>query len=373
MPYFDYAATTPCDARVLETIADHARMPLNASSVHQMGQRARRLLTEARERLAGCLGVTDPAWIVFTSGATEAVNLALRGYQETLGRRMRVLSSPIEHACVTDTLAALAEHGRADVERLAVVPSGRLLMPETLRDPIDLLCIMHANNETGVIQDVTTARDFARDNGIVWLCDASQSLGKIPLDLGVLGADWTVVSSHKVYGPTGVGCLIGPAVKRLESQLTGGPQEDERRAGTQAVALILGFVRAVELAIADMESRRAHLDHLEHVFFDRLDQAGVVWRRNGEAPFLPGFFNVTFDNAAEAMDAVIALDQMGFQVSPGSACSTGVVSISPVLEAMYPGDCVRAAGGVRVTFGKDTAEREVFALADAIIKLWKKG
>jgi len=376
--YFDHAATTPMDERLLPILAEHLREPLNPSSIHRDGQRARRLLEDARTRLAAALGVGNPRDIVFTSGATEAANLALRGLAVPGRGPLRIALSALEHACVHDTTEALAKDGVAELARLPVTKDGRVRLIDEDEDAdaertnsasASVLCLMHSNNETGVVQDVAAAHRF-RDArpGCVWLCDASQSLGKVAVRCDDIGADLFVLSAHKLHGPPGIGCLAGPAVSRLRAQMAGGPQEDERRAGTQAVALALAFARAAELAVGELDARSRHLLSLEATLLGRLAALGVPFARNGEAPLLPGFLNISLDGVA-ATDGVIALDAAGFRTSPGSACSTGVVAVSRVLAAMHPDDPQRAAGGIRITFGKDTREADVVALADAIGRL----
>ncbi|MCB2153919.1 cysteine desulfurase [bacterium] len=359
--YFDYAATTPMDPRVSEGLCTDLAEALNPSSIHQSGQRARRLLEDARERLGSLIGA-NPGDIIFTSGATEAANLALRGFVDSTDRPPRVASSAIEHSCVRDTVQTLAEAGRAEVIELSVQSDGRVDLPDA---PVDLLCLMHSNNETGVVQDVQMAQQWRRSTGAVWLCDASQSLGKLPIYCEELGADLVVFSSHKIYGPPGAGCLVGPLVHRLVSQLTGGPHEHERRAGTPPVALIRAFVHAAELAVGEQQERAERLRELETRLLERLSARGVAFLRNGEGECLPGFLNLSFAGF-EGTDLTIALDQRGIDVSPGSACSTGVVSVSPVLEAMFPLDSERAAAGLRITMGHKTSEAEVDRLADAL-------
>lgn len=362
MPYFDHAATTPVDPRALAEFARLAPEALNASSIHAAGQRARRLLDGCRERLAAAMRLPDAADIVFTSGATEAANFALRGLAARGPRPLRVATSAIEHSCVRDTLGVLAAQGAVDLVELPVGEDGRARLEPARLAAVHLLCLMHGNNETGVIQDVAAARERRAGGRFLWLCDASQSLGKVPLDLGALEADLVILSSHKIYGPAGVGCLAGPGLGQLVPQITGGPQEDERRAGTQPVALVAAFVRAAELAVEELDARRAHLLALEEHFLAALRELGVAFQLNGAAERLPGFLNLSFAGF-EAVDVVIALDQAGHCVSPGSACSTGVVAVSPVLSAMFGNETARAAGGVRITFGKDTTEPEVTALA----------
>jgi cysteine desulfurase len=370
MAYFDHAATTPLDPRVRAVLLETLGPPLNPSSIHLDGQRARRLLEDARARLAAAVGLADPALLCFTSGATEAANLALRGLADAhRDGPLCVVTSPLEHSCVRATLERLAADGRVELHHLPVLPDGRArLDPAAVPPSAGLLCLMHANNETGVLQDVAGARALARERRIPWLCDAAQVPGKAPLDLDALGADLAILSAHKAGGPVGIGCLAGPALPRLLPQVTGGAQEDERRAGTQPVALARAFAEALALAAAEVDKRRAHRLACEHSFLAALERARVPFRLNGEATRLPGFLNLSFPGR-EAVDMVIALDQAGHRASPGSACSTGVVAASPVLAAMFPDDPERAAAGVRITFGPDTTPEAVGQLVESLASL----
>ncbi|MBX3730435.1 MAG: aminotransferase class V-fold PLP-dependent enzyme, partial [Candidatus Sumerlaeia bacterium] len=299
MRYFDHAATTPLDPRVRDALVEHAGEPLNPASIHGAGQHARRLLEHARGELAEAIGLHDPARIVFTSGATEAANLVLRGLADALARPLRVLSSPIEHACIRQTLESLERAGRARVHLLPVAEDGTVQLAADKLPEADLLCLMHANNETGVLQDVERARELARRHGMLWLCDACQSPARVLFDADALGADFVLLSAHKLYGPVGVGCLAGPGVDRLMPQLTGGAQEDERRAGTVAVALARAFAAAAALAVRERQADAARLRIHEHALLAGLHAAGVAFRLNGDAPRLPGFLNLSFaDHAA---------------------------------------------------------------------------
>ena len=364
--YFDYAATTPIDPRVAEGLHADMAEALNPSSTHQPGQRARRLLEDARERLAALIEA-QPGDIVFTSGATEAANLALRGLADAPGEMLRAASSGIEHSCVHHTLRALAQSGRARIESFPVGENGRAQIRDSA-PALDMICVMHSNNETGVLQDIAAVRQRRESAGGLWLCDASQSLGKVPVSLEEIGADLLILSAHKVYGPVGIGCLAGPAVHRLVPQITGGHQENERRAGTPAVALARAFVHAAELAEARREQASARLRSLEQRLLTGLADRGIAFERNGAGEILPGFLNLSF-RGFDGADLAIALDQRGIDVSPGAACSTGVVSVSPVLEAMFPLDRERAAAGLRITMGRHSTDAEVDRLLSALESL----
>lgn len=365
--YFDFAATTPLDPRLVEIWKEYSALPLNPSSIHQSGQKARRLLETARERIAEALDADAPSDILFTSGATESANLALRGLVQMTSEKKRVVTSALEHSCISETLEALEKEKLIEVTEFSLTESGFIEYPQH-HVGADIFCLMHANNETGTIQNTQRAKAFRDESKSLWVCDVSQSIGKLPVSLKAIDADLFLISAHKFYGPPGIGCLAGPGLKKLRPQIVGGPQEDNRRAGTQAVALALCFAEALEFAQKELHERTLKLDKLEAIFLDELKNNSVPFLRNGETPRLPGFINLSFQDR-EGVDLVIALDQMGFQVSPGSACSTGVVAVSPVLAAMFPSDELRAAGGLRVTLSHHTTEDEVIQLAQAITKI----
>lgn len=371
MIHADHAATTPIDPRLLDQLAEDLRRPLNASSVHRAGQEARRMLEQCREECAALLGVADPADVAFTSGATEAANLALRGFAASLPRPIRVLSSPIEHACVRDTIEALARAGRAEIAPLAVGGDGRVVVPDAQPDGADLLCLMAVNNETGTEQDLAAAGALRRAPGrMLWLCDAAQAVGRIPVDAAAWGADWIIASGHKIGAPAGVGLLAGPGLRRIVPQATGGPQENELRAGTEPLALVRAFAAALRFAVEERAERAARMAACAEALLAALDGLGVPYRVNG-AHRAAGFANIALPGL-EAMDVVIALDQAGVAASPGSACSTGVVSASPVLAAMYPDDAERAAGGVRFSFGPGNTPDEARAIAGRLVEIWAR-
>jgi cysteine desulfurase len=370
--YFDYAATAPMCDEAADELERWRGVALNPSSIHQSGQRARRLLEEARDRLAGLLAVPSSE-VIFTGSATESANLALRGLLAATSRgpaRSRmVLTSAIEHSCVRETLEHLAGQGGISIRKMRVLESGQAV-PEWEQDqgPLDLLCLMHANNETGVVQDHGAALRLVEQTGCAWLCDASQSLGKVPVRLPDLGAGLLIGSSHKVGGPLGIALLAGPAVNQLTAQIVGGGQEDGRRGGTPAVALARAFAAAAAAAVARQEAEAERLRTLEEQFLGRLSLLEVSWWLNGRGERLPGFLNLSIPGL-EAVEAAIALDAAGYRVSPGSACSTGVVEVSPVLRAMFPDDEPRARAGLRITMGRETTPEAVIGLAAELARV----
>lgn len=376
MIYLDHAATTPTDPRVIEQITREMAQPWNASSVHRRGQSARARLEEAREELAGLLNVR-PGHLVFTSGASEANNLAIRGLAARVrreGRRLYVCSSALEHSCVRETVERLSAAGEIELRQMPVEESGRAMPPEEMPDAPALLCLMATQNETGVRLPVEKARELVRKHPRMrWLCDATQAFPRERIDVAALGADLVSLSSHKLYGPAGVGALAGPGVEELEPLITGGPQEMEHRAGTQPVALIRGFVLAARLAREELDARRAKAEKLEEVFFCAMREQKVPFELNGAPEHrTAGFLNLSIEGFSGA-DLVIALDAAGHCVSSGSACATGVMETSPALAAMFPTNPKRAAGALRITPGKDTEGAAMVELARVLGRVCGKG
>jgi cysteine desulfurase len=230
---------------------------------------------------------------------------------------------------------------------------------------------MAVQNETGVVQDLAGARDLARASNALWLCDATQAIGALDLRQYVVGWDLLSCSSHKLGGPPGVGLLAGPGLVQLDAVLTGGPQEGERRAGTQPVAFIEAFVQALTFAVEEREQRRRHLMELQDAFLARLAALGVAPERNGDPSItLPGFMNLGFA-PMDGADLVIGLDAAGCSVSSGSACATGVMEPSAALRAMFPEDEARVRRAIRITLGPENTLAEVQQLAEVIAGLLK--
>ena len=367
MVFLDHAATSAMDPRILEQLEAELQEPLNASSVHKYGQQAKARMEKARKELANLIGA-NPKDVVFTSSASEANNLAIRGLFSALerrGNRFHAYSSQLEHSCVKETLNSLSARENVLVSNMDVDPDGRVRLPHA-RQPADLLCLMAVQNETGVLQNLEDGRQWAREHDALWLCDITQAFGLLEIDVSTLGAGLVSFSSHKVAGPPGVGALAGPGLSRLDPLITGGPQENEMRAGTQPVALVSAFVQAALLARRERQQRHAHLAALEDAFLAKLREDSTPFQLNGEkAPRLPGFLNLSFPGRTGA-DLVIALDAQGFCVSSGSACATGVMETSDALAAMFPDDPKRAAGAVRITPGPENTIEEMLALAEAI-------
>ena len=374
MPYLDHAATTPLHPNVLETMLPWLQGGFgNASSLHRDGRRARGAVEDARRRIARHLNA-EPSQIVFTSGGTEADNLALRG---TVGRGQALVTSEAEHEAVLKTADALEADGRT-VVRLRPDDAGAVspaLLARTLAamPRVALVSLMHANNETGVLADLPALVAAAHDAGALFHTDAVQSAGLLPLDVQALGVDLLTASAHKFYGPKGVGLLyVAPGVD-LDPLVTGGAQERGRRGGTENVAGIVGMAHALDLAAARRDETNARLLALRQRLLNRLTEAlGDRFVLN--TPLhrsISSVLNLAFPPNPSPLDAemlILGLDLEGVSASAGSACTSGALTPSHVLLALgLPRET--AAAAVRFSLGSSTTEADVDAAADALVRV----
>jgi cysteine desulfurase len=335
--FLDNSSTTRIDDRVLEAMLPYLRERFgNASSIHTFGQEARAAVEDARRAVAELLDA-DTRAVVFTSGGTESDNAALWGvFRSGYRAGNHIITSKIEHPAVLVTCKALESAG-AEVTYLPVDSSGRIdpaRVAAAINERTILISIMHANNETGVIQPIEEISALARERGILMHTDAVQSVGKIPVNVQRLGVDLLSLSGHKIHAPKGVGVLWVRGGVKLVPFLTGGAHERRRRAGTENVPAIVGLGAAAHLALErlpEMGDRVASLrNRLEEQIKGRMP--GV--RTNGSAEHrLPNLTNLAFEGI-EGEAAVIALDLSGVAVSTGSACSSGSLEPSHVLMGM---------------------------------------
>ncbi len=368
----DHNATTPLDPRVLEAMLPVLRgVHGNPSSLHALGQRARALVEDARAEVAALAGA-QPTEVVFTGSGTEADNLALRGVAWAAREpRRKLVYAGLEHHAVVNTARALAREG-FPVEAVRALPDGRVDL-EDLAARVDgrtaLVCLMLANNETGVIQPVAEALAVARSRGALLHCDAVQAAGKLPLDFAALGVDLLALSAHKIYGPKGVGALVVRRGTKLEALLRGGSQERNRRAGTENVAGVVGFGAAASLARAEQAADAARLAGLRDELEARL-LAIPDAQVNGGAPRVPNTTNVSFAGV-DAESLLMALDLAGLAVSTGAACAAGAVEPSHVLRAMgLP--MARVQASLRFSLGRGTTPEEVALAAEAVARAVQK-
>jgi cysteine desulfurase len=367
--YFDHNATTPVSPEALETALECLRDDFgNASSIHYFGQRAKQRLETARRQVAGLLGCR-PQEIVFTSGGTEADNLAILGTVRagTSKTPAHVITTAIEHPAVLATCRQLEREG-TDVT-YAPAGSDGVVDPadirRALRKATVLISVMHVNNETGAIQPIPEIAGLAREAGICFHSDGVQALGKIPVDLA--GADLYSLSGHKIGAPKGVGALYVRKGRKLAAIAYGGRHERERRAGTENVPGAAAFGRAAEWVRENLAAESARIsglrDRLEKSILDRVPEAFVNASR---VPRAPNTTNICFEHL-EGESLVIALDLEGFAVSTGAACSSGAVEPSHVLTAMGLKP-EQARASLRFSLGRGNTAAEVDDLAAAVVK-----
>ena len=360
--YLDYNASAPLDPRVAQTMGDFfAGNHGNASSSHRFGRRQDTAVDDARGQVSALVGAMSGG-VVFTSGATEANNLALAGAVEGASdNRSRILVSAVEHASVLQTAQWLHEQGHAKLEIIPVTGGGAidLVALEALIDSdVLLVSVMSANAETGVLNPLNEAAEIAKSAGALLHCDATQSVGRIAFDLSDSGADLVSISGHKICGPTGVGALIGTraGLNSLKPVIHGGGHERGLRSGSLNVSGIVGLGAACQLIASerDGEERRVSTlrDHLVAGITASLSgvrQNGDVMRR------LPNTANLRFENA-DADAVLVNMDPVA--VSTGSACSSGAIEPSAVLLAMGL-DSTAASESVRFSLGRFTTEEEI--------------
>ena len=357
MIYLDYNATAPMKPAVRAAVIEAMERGGNPSSVHRFGRTARKYVEQARAQIAALVGVKS-AQVIFTSGGSEANNLALRGIKATSH-----LVSAIEH----DSVLAL----QPDTLKIPVTSDGiiDLVAAERLiaaAPKPSLIAVMLANNETGVIQPVAEVAELAKRYGHLVHCDAVQALGRLPLDFTSLGVDSMSLASHKIAGPQGVGALIVREGLPLNPLIVGGGQEQRRRAGTENVPGIIGFGVAAQLAADDLRTMpqlRLWRDYLETSLLAIAGEDAVAMGQ--AAPRLPNTLCIALKDVRSETQ-VMAMDLAGVAVSAGSACSSGKVKASHVLQAMNQPDSV-VGSGLRISLGWNTQISDI----ERCIQAWR--
>ena len=365
--YLDHNATTPVHPEVLEAMLPALRENYgNPSSVHSFGRTARVQLDEAREKVASLLGAHSSE-IIFTSGGTEANNLALLGV--ALNKGGKIITSKTEHPSIINPCRQLEKQG-IEVHYLNVDRKGRIDISELesqITESTSLISLQHANSETGVLQDIQSVSEIARNRGILFHTDAVQSAAKIPFDVKAFPVDMLSISAHKFNGPKGVGALyIRKGTPALYSPVCGGSQEKKRRGGTENVAGIMGFGKACELA-AERTVKAGKLAELRDYFQKQILELipGTELFGDGEHR-LPNTLNLGFDGV-EGDTLLIALDMEGVAVSTGSACSSGTGLPSHVLQAMgIEEDKINSS--IRFSLGFNTTRSELDFVTEALVK-----
>lgn len=373
--YLDYHATTPVDPRVAAVVMRYMVEAFgNPNSVdHSFGDEADEAVHRASEDVGSLVGA-PASYVVFTSGATESINLAIQGFARGAlkGRRIRIALSPTEHSAVLETCRSLARDGHAELHFLHVDEAGRVSLEEIesiCRAGIDLLCVMAANNEVGTVAPVSEIACIASKFGTAYLCDATQAVGRISIDMARDGITFLALSAHKIHGPKGVGALVTPARRLLSPLIYGGEQQRHLRAGTLNVAGIAGLgeacrLRSEELSVDEpaIAARRDRLHQLLREAVPELVLNGDPLNR------LAGNLHVSFPNCPNG--AVIARVRDHLAVATGAACSSGIEAPSHVLRAMGLPDSV-LHGAIRIGIGKWTTDEEIELAADILSNAWR--
>jgi cysteine desulfurase len=365
MIYLDHNATTPLDERVLEAMLPYlGAFYGNASGLYRLGRLSRSAVDAAREQVAALVDAR-PSEVIFTSSGTEANNLALKGLAFSLTPGV-ILAGATEHPSVTEPLRFLAARGWR-VKALPVDHDGRpavFCFDSLIHAGLRFATLMLANNETGLVHDVAALAGRVREQGGYFHVDAVQAVGKIPVNFKATGAHTLTLSSHKIYGPKGVGALIADRSAPIEPLLHGGGQEGGLRGGTENVAGIVGFGKAAELALAELAERRTRLLALRRRLEIGLRECPGITIFAEAAERLPN--TVQFGLAGcDGETLVMRLDRKGFALSSGSACASGGREPSPVLTAMgVDEDTARSA--VRVSLGRGNTEADVDAFLEAL-------
>ena len=368
--YLDHNATTPLLPEVVEAMLPYLREHFgNPSSGHVYGIRARSAVARAREQVAASLGC-DAEEIIFTSGGTEANNLAIRGVLESVDRR-RVVTTRIEHPATARLCAWLEGHGHG-VTRLGVDGDGRARLDEA-REAIGrdtaLVTVMHSNNETGVLQPVAELARLAHGAGARVHTDAAQSVGKVPVRVRELDVDLLSVAGHKLYAPKGVGALYVKRGTPLAPLVLGASHEHGLRPGTENVASIVGLGVACEVVTRDLAATAARLKALRDLLWERLASGVPGLLRNGHRELrLPNTLNVRFPRAS---GTAVLEGAPEVAASTGSACHEGQESASAVILAMGV-EPEEAVGSVRLTLGRSTTEEQVRRASEALVRAWRR-
>jgi cysteine desulfurase len=369
--YLDYSATTPVDPRVAEKMCQFLTLDGEfgnpASRSHSFGWHAEEAVEEARAQVAALIGA-DPKEIVWTSGATESDNLAIKGvakFYEKKGKH--IVTCKTEHKAVLDTCRQLERDG-FEISYLDPEPNGLLDLEKlkaAIRPDTILVSVMHVNNEIGVIQDVAAIGKLTRESGVLFHCDAAQSAGKVPIDVNAINVDLMSLSAHKIYGPKGIGALYvrrKPRV-RLEAQMHGGGHERGMRSGTLATHQCAGMGEAFRLAKAEMPAEMARLRALRDRLLDAFKDIPEIYINGDLNHRIAGNLNISF-NFVEGESLIMALKDIA--VSSGSACTSASLEPSYVLRALGRNDEL-AHSSIRFTIGRFTTQEEIDH-ASALVK-----
>ncbi len=377
--YLDHAATTPLDERILEAMLPFMTENFgNANSAHHLGQKAKVVVEDAREKVAHLINA-EPSEVIFTSGGTESDNAVIKGVLAVAGDKKEVITSHLEHHAVLHPIEMSKMKGFKPVF-VGTEDCGRISarnVEEVITDQTALVSLMHVNNEIGCINDIKEIAELCRAKNIPFHSDTVQSLGKIPVDVKELGLDFLSGSAHKIYGPKGIGIMYVRNGARWIPWMTGGSQERRRRGGTINVPGVVGFAKALELAVEEMKENTAKFRHLRTTLLSAMDEklTSCSYHVNGgNENKVPHIINLSFSDAdGHGIDGemlLLNLDIEGICVSNGSACTSGAVEPSHVLMGLGVEEAA-AKSSIRVSFGKKNTEEDVLFFVeklDAVLK-----
>lgn len=371
--YFDNAATTPLDERVLEAMLPFMKNDFgNANSTHHLGQKAKVSVEDAREFVASVIGA-EPSEVIFTSGGTESDNAAIKGVLALAGNKNEIVSSELEHHAVLHPVEMSKMNGFKNLFAKPI-QCGTITadaVKEQISDNTALVSIMHVNNEIGCINHIKEIAEVCKEHQIPFHTDAVQSLGKIPVDVKDLGIDLMSGSGHKIYGPKGIGIMYVRNGSRWMPWMTGGSQERRRRGGTLNVPGIVGFAKALELTVNEMEDNTNHYKKLRSLLLSKMnEELDVNYTINGNPETgVSHILNLSFSNSnGEFIDGemlLLNLDIDGICVSNGSACTSGAVEPSHVLAGIGLNDNL-AKSSIRLSFGRNNTEEDVLYFVDKL-------
>lgn len=370
--YFDHAATTPLDERVFQTMKPYFTEHYgNANSPHQLGNNAKVAVEEARESIAGIIGA-EPAEIIFTSGGTESDNAAIKGALEATGKK-EVITSPLEHHAVLHTVESSKKNGVKPVY-LKAGKDGTIYpeqVEEAIHEQTALVSLMHVNNEIGTVNPIDEISEICKKYEVPFHSDAVQSMGKLPVNVDELGVDFLSMSGHKIYGPKGIGVLYMRHATPWMPWMHGGSQERRRRGGTLNVPGIVGLAKALELSVERMERDQTNFKKLRKRFVNGLEEKFPgTYQINGDSENgVPHIVNISFtDRNGGGLDGemlLLNLDVEGICVSNGSACTSGAMDPSHVLNGIGL-DTPIANSSIRVSMGKDNTIEDIDYLLEKL-------
>lgn len=373
--YLDHAATTPINPNVAEKIFETMNTNFgNPSSIHSFGREARHLLDQVRETLAASIGA-KPNEIIFTSGGTEADNMALLGVAESYQKNGKhIITTQIEHHAVLHTCQKLEKMG-FDVTYLPVDETGIISIDDfraALREDTILVSVMYGNNEVGTLQPIKEIGEILKNHQAIFHTDAVQAYGIEEIDVNKSFIDLLAVSAHKINGPKGTGFLYARESVKLAPRSFGGDQERKRRAGTENVPSLAGLREAVRISQAERASKRDKFKQFKEIFISALKEQDVEFSLNGTLEYsLPHVLNLSFPGTnVEAI--LVNLDMAGIAVSSGSACTAGSIEPSHVLVAMFGENSDRLANSIRFSFGYNTTKEQIIRAAHETAKIVKR-